>query len=112
MNVYDTANQLEQDLRQTEEVLGLQAAFAQLKADPMAFGLFQQLQQLQDKLQTQQANNEELDNDTIQQLQTLSQQLSKYDVVQKLMEAERKVNGMMEQLNQIISKPIADIYNG
>lgn len=110
INVYDTANQLEQELRQSVEVLGLQAPFNQMKADPMAYGLFQQLQKLQADLQQKQMNNQEIKDEDIKKLQNVSDQLAKYDSVKKLMEQERTVNAMMEELNKIISKPIADIY--
>lgn len=110
INVYDTANQLEQELRQSVEVLGLQAAFNQMKADPMAYGLFQQLQKLQADLQQKQMNNQEIKDEDIKKLQNVSDQLAKYDSVKKLMEQGRTVNAMMEELNKIISKPIADIY--
>ncbi|UQS83339.1 YlbF family regulator [Bombilactobacillus thymidiniphilus] len=111
VNVYDTANQLEKDLRQSEEVLGLQGAFAKMKADPMAYKLFQQMQQMQEQLQQKQASNQEISDDEIKQLQELSGKLAKFDSVQNLMEQERKINAMMEELNKIISKPIADVYN-
>ncbi|UQS82627.1 YlbF family regulator [Bombilactobacillus folatiphilus] len=111
VNVYDTANQLEKDLRQSEEVMGLQAAFNQMKADPMAYQMFQQMQEMQEKLQQKQMANQEITDDEFKQLQTLSGQLSKFDSVQNLMQQEQKINAMMEELNKIISKPIADIYN-
>ena len=36
INIYDSANKLEQDLRQTQEYLDLSAAMAKLKAEPEA----------------------------------------------------------------------------
>lgn len=110
INVYDTANQLEKDLRQTPEILGLQGAFSQMKADAMAYSLFQKMQKMQADFQEKQINGQEISDEEIKNLQDLSGQLTKFDSVKNLMEQERKVNAMMEELNKIISKPLAEIY--
>ncbi|MBA1434587.1 hypothetical protein EQ827_04900 [Lactobacillus bombi] len=112
MNVYDTANRLESELRQTPEVMGLQSAFSQMKADAMAYSLFQKMEKLQADFQQKQVSGQEISDEEIKNLQTISGQLTKFDSVQRLMEQERKVNAMMEELNKIISKPLAEIYQG
>ncbi|WP_219912642.1 YlbF family regulator [Bombilactobacillus bombi] len=112
INVYDTANRLESELRQTPEVMGLQSAFSQMKADAMAYSLFQKMEKLQADFQQKQVSGQEISDEEIKNLQTISGQLTKFDSVQRLMEQERKVNAMMEELNKIISKPLAEIYQG
>ena len=37
INIYDTANQMEQDLRKTDEYQALKAAYQDLKADEKAY---------------------------------------------------------------------------
>lgn len=112
INVYDTANQLENELRQTPEIMGLQSAFSQMKADAMAYSLFQKLQKMQLDYQQKELSGQQITDEEIKNLQDLSTQLSKFDSVKNLMEQERKVNAMMEELNKIISKPVAEIYQG
>ena len=47
VNIYDTANQMEQDLKQTQQYQELKAAYEALKADGKAYACFKELQDLQ-----------------------------------------------------------------
>lgn len=47
VNIYDTANQMEQDLKQTQQYQELKAAYEALKADEKAYACFKELQDLQ-----------------------------------------------------------------
>lgn len=44
VNIYDTANELERQMRQTQEFIGLKEAFDDLKADKEATDLFVKFQ--------------------------------------------------------------------
>ncbi|MCD2256640.1 YlbF family regulator [Agrilactobacillus fermenti] len=109
-NIYDTANQLEQELQQTDEFLALQKAFADMKKDDFAFATFKKFQDKQLELQQKQMNGEEFSDEDVQSMQGMSEQLSKFDTINNLMDQERKMSALMDELNRIISKPIADIY--
>lgn len=50
INIYDTANQMEQDLRKTSHQ-ELQTAYEALKADETAFKCFNEIHSLQEELQ-------------------------------------------------------------
>ena len=54
VNIYDTANQMEQDLKQTQQYQELKAAYEAMKADEKAYACFKELQDLQDQLQQKQ----------------------------------------------------------
>ncbi|WP_261806899.1 YlbF family regulator [Lapidilactobacillus luobeiensis] len=109
-NIYDNANEMATVLRQTPQYAALQAAFGKMKADPIAYGLFQQMQKLQSELQQQQMANQEIGDEDIKKMQDFSAKLMKIDVVTELMNQEREMNGLMDELNQIVSKPITDLY--
>lgn len=51
INIYDTANQMEQDLRKTSQYQELQTAYEALKADETAFKCFNEIHSLQEELQ-------------------------------------------------------------
>ncbi|MFC6315269.1 YlbF family regulator [Lapidilactobacillus achengensis] len=111
-NIYDNANEMATVLRETQQFTALQAGFGKLKADPIAYGLFQQMQQMQMELSQKQMSGQEPDEDDIKKMQDLSGQLMKIDVVMALMENERAMNDLMDEINQIVSKPITDLYRG
>ena len=50
-NVYDTANQLERELRESENYVQLQNALSAIKSDAEASSVFQEVQGIQMKLQ-------------------------------------------------------------
>ena len=49
VNIYDTANELERQMRQTQEFIGLKEAFDDLKADKEATDLFVKFQSRKSK---------------------------------------------------------------
>jgi Uncharacterized conserved protein len=110
INIYDSANQLEEDLRKTQEVADLKLAFEAVKANELAYKLFDKVQNKQFELQQKQMQQQEITDDDIKEMRQLTDQLSNYDEIKTLMEKEQKMNSMMEELNKIISKPIAEIY--
>ena len=50
-NIYDTANQLERELRESEQFQDLKASFDRLKENQEAYSLFKEFQGLQQALQ-------------------------------------------------------------
>lgn len=110
VNIYDTANELAEQMRKTQEFTALQAAFNDMMADKDAFELFKQFQKAQASAQQKQMKGEKLSDDEIKNVQTLATEVSKKDVVKKLMEKERQMDGMMQQLNKTITAPITELY--
>ena len=56
-NIYDTANQIERELRELDEFKALQAAYEEVKADEAAYTLFKEFQGFQQGLQEKQRNS-------------------------------------------------------
>ncbi|GKQ42486.1 UPF0342 protein [Companilactobacillus sp. RD055328] len=110
INIYDTANQMASDLEKTEEVIALKDVFGRLKADTEAYGVFDKVQNLQMELQQKQMSGAEITQEDIEKMQEFTTQFEQFPVINELMEAEKKVNDLINELNQIITKPIATIY--
>ncbi|ALV22995.1 hypothetical protein NY10_2411 [Carnobacterium antarcticum] len=111
-NIYDTANQLEKELRETEAYADLQAAFAAVKEDPEANEVFQQFQEIQMSLQQKQMSGEEILEEEIKEAQEMALKSGENLIIKDLMEAEQKLSTLIDDLNRIIMKPIQDIYQG
>ena len=90
----------------------MQASFQSLKADAIGFGLFQEMQKTQMALAQKDAQHQEISDDEIQKMRDLSEKLGKIEAVQQLMVKEREMNQVMEEVNQIVSQPIVDLYRG
>lgn len=109
-NIYDTANQLEREIRASEAYVKLQAALGAIKADADASAVFQEVQGIQMKLQQMQQSGQEITEENIQEAQVISEKAGENEKVQNLMEAEQQISGMIDDLNRIIMQPIQDLY--
>ena len=96
VNIYDTANDMSRQLVETQEYQGLKKALDELKADSEAFASFKKFQQMQVEAQ---------------QKQTLAKEISGKQAVQNLMNQERQIDQMLQQLNKTITSPIQDLYS-
>lgn len=111
VNIYDTANQLAKELPQTQQFINLQTAYANLKKDVMAFNLFKQFTDLQEKLQKKQMNGEQITEDEMKQIQNLAPKMDKMDAIKQLMASEEALNQLLVEMNQIITEPISALYD-
>lgn len=111
VNIYDTANELSRQLRETQEYQGLKKAFEALKADSDTFDTFKKFQQAQADAQYKQMTGQQPTDDEIKNIQNLAKEVSGKKVVQDLMNQERQVDSMLQQLNKTITSPIQDLYS-
>lgn len=109
INIYDSANKLEQDLRQTQEYLDLSAAMAKLKAEPEAYDCFKRVQDAQKNLQAKQMQGD-LSDDDMNEIKKLAEESQGYESLTNLMEKEQALNAVFEEINKIIFKPVSEIY--
>lgn len=112
VNIYDDANQMATHLQELPQFLGLQNAFAALKKDDIAFTMFKKFQTQQMTLQQKQMQGQQPTEDEIQAAQDLAGKVGEIEVVKTLMEKEQAVDQMLSQINQVITKPIQELYQG
>ena len=111
VNIYDTANEMSRQLTETQEFQNLKKAFDALKADEDAFTSFKKFQQMQVEAQKKQMQGQKPSDDEIKAIQTIAQEISGKKAVQDLMNQERQVDSMLQQLNKTITSPIQDLYS-
>jgi len=109
-NIYDTANQLECEIREMEQFQELSDTFAKLKADEQAFGLFKQFQEFQMSLQQKMAAGEEMTDEDAQQAQALAEEIQKEALIADLMRVEQAFSTVINDLNRIIMTPLRELY--
>ena len=110
VNIYDTANELSNQLKETQEYQRVKNAFDSLKAQKDTFETFKKFQQMQANAQQKQMTGQKLTQDEINAIQTIAKEMSSKPEVQTLMNQERAVDNMLQQLNRTITSPIQDIY--
>lgn len=110
VNIYDTAYQLERELRETSQYIDLKEAFENIKNDEEANIILEEFQALQQVLFQKQQTGQEITEEEALQAQTVSAKMSENELTLELMEKERTLNEMLNEINGIIMKPVQDIY--
>lgn len=111
VNIYDTANEMSRQLVETQEFQNLKKAFEALKADEDAFNSFKKFQQMQVEAQKKQMQGQQPSDDEIKAIQTIAKEISGKKAVQDLMNQERQVDQMLQQVNKAITDPLQSLYS-
>ena len=110
-NLYDTANQLERELRQSEEFAAVKLAFEAVQQSDEAKALFEEFRTVNVELQQKQFSGQEITEEDIQKAQELGQKVSENEHIKALMEAEQRLNTIMQDINRIITNPLQELYS-
>ena len=104
-NLYDTANQLERELRQSEEFAAVKSAFEAVQQSEEAKALFEEFRDMNAKFLQKQVNGEELTyaND-------LYQKAISNEAIKTLMQAEQRLNTVMQDINRILTTSLQELY--
>jgi len=110
VNVYDLAYDLEKGLRNSDEYKELQKQIEAVNQDEIAKKMFENFREVQLKLQQKQMMGQELTPEELEHAQKLSQVVQQNQTIQQLLAAEQRMSTLFAELNQIIMKPLEDIY--
>ena len=110
VNLYDYANQLEQALRDSDEYKAIKDAFAKVKEKKKKKKLFDEFRETQISFQQKQMQGEEIPEEDLQKAQEQAQEIEKDENISELMNAEQKMSQVFQEINQIIVKPLDEIY--
>lgn len=110
-NIYDTANQLERDLRELQEFKTVKESFEAIYADETAKALFDEFRTVNIELQQKQFSGQEITEEDIQKAQELGQKVSENEHIKALMKAEQRLNTIMQDINRIITNPLQELYS-
>lgn len=110
VNIYDSINQLEKDLRHTDEYLALVDAFGKVNEDEEAKELLSDFQKIQkDFLEIQQTGGEFTEEDQKRIIES-SQKMQENEITRELLQAEFQLNNLLQEINETIYKPIRELY--
>jgi len=110
VNLYDHANQLEQALRESDEYQAIQKAYAKVKENDESKALFDEFRETQLNFQQKQMQGEEIGEEELQKAQEQAQKIENDSNISELMAAEQNMSQVFQEINQIIVKPLDEIY--
>lgn len=110
VNIYDSANQIEREIREMPEFLTLKEAFNVVKSDEAAYELFKKFQNLQMTFQEKQMQGEEFTDEDAQEAQALTEKVQASEKINDLMTKEQAFSMIINDLNRIIMTPVKELY--
>jgi cell fate (sporulation/competence/biofilm development) regulator YlbF (YheA/YmcA/DUF963 family) len=110
VNLYDAAYALETAIRQSDEYKQLQQMYLEVNADPAAKNMFDQFRQIQMNLQQKQMMGQEISEQEVQQAQSTVAVVQQNEKIAQLMQAEQRMSMIIGELNQLIMKPLEELY--
>lgn len=111
VNLYDHANKLEQALRESDEYQAIKNAYAKVNANEESKKLFDEFRETQLGFQQKQMQGEEIGEEELQQAQEQAQKVEQDENISELMNAEQKMSQVFQEINQVLVKPLDEIYN-
>jgi cell fate (sporulation/competence/biofilm development) regulator YlbF (YheA/YmcA/DUF963 family) len=110
VKVYDTANQLERELRETPQYNEVKKAYETIRTDEEANKVLTEFQELQQTLFSKQQMGQEITEEEQQKAQEVSNAMAENELTVDLMNKERDLNQVLQDVNTIIMKPLQEIY--
>ncbi|MGX7199820.1 YlbF family regulator [Enterococcus nangangensis] len=109
-NIYDTAHQLERELRDTPEFKTLKEAHEKVTANKESNELFEEFRAFQMMLQEKQMTGAQFSDEDISRGNDLSTRVQADELIAGMMEKERAFSIIVNDLNGIIMAPVSELY--
>lgn len=109
MNIYDTANQLAQEIKQSEEYMNYKMAKQTLNLNTTLKEKMAQFEQKRYETQLVAMQTGKQDETKYKEMQDLYAELIENDDAKKFFEAETKFNIVITDVNKIIGEAIRDV---
>lgn len=111
INIYDTINQLQADVRETAQYKTLRDAFEAVQADAVASETFTRFSQAQAEINATMQSGQEPAQEQVSNWQAIAAEMDGIDALKALMAAEQAMNSLLTEINDIVTKPIAELYS-
>lgn len=109
MNIYDTANQLAQEIKQSEEYVNYKMAKQALDLNVSLKEKMKKFEQKRYETQLVAMQTGKQDEEKFKQMQDLYAELIEIDDAKRFFEAETKFNIVIADVNKIIGEAIRDV---
>lgn len=109
-NLHEHAGQLEQALRESDEFQGLKKAYDAVMGDPAAKQMFESFRDTQLQLQEKHMQGQEISEEEVEKARQVVETVQQHEGISKLMEEEQRLNNVINEISQIITKPLEQLY--
>ena len=109
MNVYDTANRLAKEMRESEEYTEFKKIKQEIAETPELKQKIDNFEKMRYELQVFSISGEEQNKEKIEKMQNLYLELIQIDKVKKYFDLELKFNVLLADVNKIIGEAVQDV---
>ena len=109
MNVYDTANRLAQEIKQSEEYMNYKMAKQALNLNTSLKEKMAEFEKARYETQLQMMQTGKQDEEKYKKVQELYSELIEIDEARRFFDAETKFNAIIADVNKIIGEAIRDV---
>lgn len=109
MNIYDTANKLAAELKQTDEYIAYKNSKQQIESNAEVKSKIDEFDKLRVEAQKAMLKGEANANELSVKLQNLYTELYQNEIAKNYLEAEMRFSVMVTDINKIISEAIKDV---
>ncbi len=109
MNVYDTANRLAQEIKQSEEYVNYKMAKQTLNLNTALKGKMKDFEKARYELQIGMMQTGKTDEEKNKQVQNMYAELIQNEEAKRFFEVETKFNILIADINKIIGEAIKDV---
>ncbi|HJV15877.1 MAG TPA: YlbF family regulator [Bacillales bacterium] len=110
INLFDAANELEKAIRESDEYKQLKHMYDVVNADGAAKQMFDHFRQVQMNLQQKQMMGQDISQEEVEQAQQTVAIVQQNEKISALMHAEQQMGMIIGKLNQVIMKPLEELY--
>ncbi len=110
VNIYDAANELERTIRKSDEYTRLMQAFKAVNEEEEAKKMFEGFREIQMKLQQKQMMGQDVSPEEMEEAQKTIALVQQNQKITELMEAEQRMSVVLADINQVIMKPLEELY--
>lgn len=109
-NVHDHAYGLEKAIRESNEFKALKEAYEKVMNDASAKEMFESFRDTQIEIQEKQMQGQEITQEEVEKAQAVVEQVQQHEDISALMEKEQQLNVVINDISQIITKPLEELY--
>lgn len=111
MNIYDTANKLASEIKQTEEYNNYKKSKDELQRNTEVKAKIDEFDKLRIDMQKAMIKGEQNSNELSIKLQNMYAELYQNEIAKNYLESEMRFSIMVTDINKIISEAIKDVIN-
>ncbi|WP_440894849.1 YlbF family regulator [Amphibacillus sp. Q70] len=109
--IQESANALEQALRESEEFKGLKEAYDAVMSDDIAKRMFDDFRTTQVELQQKQMQGLEITEEEVDKARKVVETVQQHEQISNLMAEEQRVNDLINEVSRTITKPLEELYS-